>query len=220
MTTHEAPVLPETIATLSTRTMSFDDYIALDHENGIKEWVDGEVIESIPPKNEHQTIVAFLDRLLGIFVQMFHLGKVQIAPFTMRAVEGGAAREPDLMYIAAANLDKLLPTHFAGAADLVVEVISDESVSRDRAEKFYEYQDIGVREYWIIDPRPNRQRLDCYVLDEQGAFQPVPIGADGVYHSHVLPHFWLRVEWLWQDTSPLHALAAIVGHDALIAALR
>jgi len=29
-----------------------------------------------------------------------------------------------------------------------VEVISDDSVARDRADQFYEYQTAGVQEYW------------------------------------------------------------------------
>ncbi len=38
-------------------------------------------------------------------------------------------------------------------------------------------------------------------------------GAEGEYHSHTLPGFWLRVEWLWQEPlpHPLRALGEIVG---------
>ena len=45
--------------------------------------------------------------------------------------------------------------YFDGAPDLIIEVISDDSVGRDRAEKFEEYEEAGVREYWIIDLAPN-----------------------------------------------------------------
>ncbi len=33
----------------------------------------------------------------------------------------------------------------------------------------------GVREYWILDPRPGYERADFYVLDEQGRYRPVPV---------------------------------------------
>ena len=55
-------------------------------------------------------------------------------------------------------------TFLDGPADLVIEVISDDSVTRDRVEKFDEYLEAGVREYWVIDPRPGQQRALFYVL--------------------------------------------------------
>jgi Uma2 family endonuclease len=158
--------------------------------------------------------------LLGLFVQLRNLGLVRVAPFTMRAVAGGNAREPDLFFLAAEHFDRLTPTELNGPADLAIEVISDESVARDRDDKFYEYQHGGVYEYWIIDPRPNRQRANFYVLDAQGVYQPVPLGPAGIYRSAVLPDFWMRVAWLWSpDVSPLVALADIVGVEQVIAAL-
>jgi len=73
-----------------------------------------------------------------------------------------------------------------------------------------------VREYWIIDPRPNRRRADFYVLNDRGRFQPVPIPSDNRYRSTMLPDFWLDVDWLWQDDpNELEALAQIVGPDQL-----
>jgi Uma2 family endonuclease len=125
------------------------------------------------------------------------------------------------MVVTTEHLDRLTSDQLDGPADLVVEVISDESVSRDRGEKFYEYQDAGVREYWIIDSRPDRQRADFYVLDANQRYRPVPIADDGTYRSTVLPDFWLRVDWMWaEEPDALKALAQVVGPDKLIEAIR
>jgi Uma2 family endonuclease len=138
------------------------------------------------------------------------------APYLMRAVPGGNGREPDLMFIATANLARLGQKYLDGPADLVIEMVSEDSVVRDRDDKFSEYQDAGVREYWIIDPRPNRRRADFYVMGENGKYQPVPIPNDNRYHSTVLPGFWLDLEWLWQeDPNELAALTEIVGAERL-----
>jgi len=34
---------------------------------------------------------------------------------------------------------------------MVVEIVSPDSQSRDRGDKFYEYEEAGVLEYWILD---------------------------------------------------------------------
>jgi Uma2 family endonuclease len=201
--------------------MSYDEYKNTTFEGGLTEWVDGEVIFFMPPKDQHQNVVEFLDRMLGLFVQLLKLGKLRVAPFSMRALIDGPAREPDLFFLAANHLDRLTETELNGPADLAIEIISDESVGRDRGDKFYEYQEGGVREYWIIDPRPGKQRADFYVLDANGLFQPIPIAADGIYRSAVLPNFWLNVNWLLiQEVNPLAALTQIVGLEQLIAALQ
>jgi Uma2 family endonuclease len=94
-------------------------------------------------------------------------------------------------------------------------------VARDRADKFYEYQAAGVQEYWIIDPRPGYERVDFYVLDEQGRYRPVPVDPDGRYHSTVLVGFWLQVDWVLSPEPPevLPVLAQIVGPQKLVAAM-
>ena len=45
------------------------------------------------------------------------------------------------------HLERLTEARLSGPADLVVEVVSDDSVARDRADKFYEYQAAGITEY-------------------------------------------------------------------------
>ena len=201
--------------------MSYEEYLAWEQEGGIAEWVNGEVHIQMTASHEHQNVVEFLHVMLDLFVRLSGLGKVRIAPFAMRAKADGPAREPDVLFIASEHLGRLESRQLNGPADLIVEVISDDSVARDRDEKFYEYQDAGVREYWIVDPRPNRQRADFYVLNANGRYQPVPINADNTYRSAVLPGFWLRVDWLWQEEpNPLAALAEIVGSEKLIAAIQ
>lgn len=168
----------------------------------------------------HQRVAEFLLALLRLFVHQRKLGRVIGEPYVMRAAAGGNGREPDVMFVATGHLSRLGPTYLEGPADLVIEVISDDSVSRDRDDKFTEYQDAGVREYWIIDPRPNRRRADFYVLSDKGRYQPVPIPDDNRYRSTVLAGFWLDVDCLWHDDpDELAALVAIVGSGNLPASL-
>lgn len=99
-----------------------------------------------------------------------------------------------------------------GPADLVVEVISPESRGRDRGEKFYEYEQSRVREYWLLDPL--RRQAEMYGLGEDGIYRPLPVGEDGLLHSTVLEGLWLRLDWLWQD--PLPKLLAVLREWGLV----
>ena len=215
------PALTATPAIVQTQQlqMSYEAFLAWEH-GGIAEWVNGTVYQ-MSVKQEHQRIVDFLNALLRLFVKLSGLGTVITAPYVMRVKPAAPGREPDLMFIAQANLARLTSEQLNGPADLVIEVISDESVNRDRVEKFEEYEDAGVREYWLIDSRPNRQRADFYVLNEKGRYRAMPIEDDQIYRSTLLPNFWLNVNWLWeQDPDALAAFAAIVGPDAVIRALK
>lgn len=201
--------------------MSYDEYLAWEHEGGLAEWVEGEVILHMAPTDEHQRVVIFLLQLLGLFVNLFGLGQVRVAPLAMRALPDGPAREPDVFFIAIEHLERLGRRELSGPADLVVEVISDDSVARDRADKFYEYQEAGVREYWIIDPRPGKERADFYHLAPDGKYQAVLPDAEGRYHAAVLPGLWLKLAWLWQTPmpDPLRCMLQIAP-EALRAAVR
>jgi Uma2 family endonuclease len=193
--------------------MSYEEFLTWSGENVHAEWIGGEVIIFMPPKKIHQEIVGFLHNLITLFVNLFDLGVVLTAPFEMHVSPDGPAREPDLLFVARNHLDRLTPERLAGPADLIVEVVSDESVHRDRVDKFYEYQGNGIREYWIIDPREGKQRADFYYLAPEGRYQAVLPDDDGKYHSSVLPGFWFRPDWLWADElpDPLLALAEVRG---------
>ncbi len=193
--------------------MSYEEFLAWSGEDTHAEWVDGEVIVHMPPREEHQRIVRFLTHLLGLFARLFELGRVYFAPFEVRLTPEGPSREPDILFVAREHLDRLTPDRLEGPADLIVEVVSPDSVQRDRDQKFREYEAAGVREYWIVDSRPGRQRADFYRLDEEGRYRLYATEDDERVASEVLPGFWLRPAWLWEEEppDPLMALAEIRG---------
>ncbi len=113
---------------------------------------------------------------------------------------------------------RLKRTYLDGPADLVVEVVSPESAERNRSIKFDKYQEAGISEYWLIDPLIQEARF--YQLDTEGRYQPAALDDGGAYHSRVLPGFWLRVSWLWQDPPPDTTQALLeIDRDAYAAYL-
>lgn len=151
-----------------------------------------------PASEPHQDLVGFLGSVMRTFVEQHQLGRLLVAPFQMKLATSG--REPDLLFVASERLDWIHRTYLDGPADLVVEIISPESIGRDRGEKYYEYEQAGIPEYWLLDPQI--ARAEFYQLGPEGQYRLVAPDTEGVYRSAVLPGFWLRVEWLWQQPLP------------------
>jgi Uma2 family endonuclease len=141
------------------------------------------------------------------------LGDVEFAPFEVKLQPGRSSREPDIFFVAKERLDRLTQDRMNGPPDLIVEVVSQDSVKRDRSDKYREYQAAGVREYWVIDPREEQRRADFFHLDAQGEYRLFATEEDERVESQVLPGFWLRPGWLWQTDSrdPLLTFCEMAG---------
>lgn len=192
------------------REMSYTEFMDWADEDTLAEWVEGKVMMTSPASRPHQKLVSFLDRLVGYYVELHQLGEFLIAPFQMRIARSG--REPDCLFVRTEHLDRLQHTFMDGPVDLAIEVISPESIGRDRGDKFFEYEEAGIPEFWLLDPQT--QRAEFYQLNAAGRYQPIqPV--DGVYRSAVITSFWLREEWLWREPLPLplKLLAEIAGLD-------
>ncbi len=179
--------------------VSFEAFIDWCDEDVHAEWVDGKVVILSPASRIHQEIVAFLTAVVKILTEADDLGRVLSAPFVMRLGQETSGREPDLLFVSTAHLDRLRETYLDGPADLVVEIVSEESIGRDRGEKFVEYERAGIPEYWLIDPE--RQQAEFYRVGEDGHYHAAGL-EEGIYRSEALTGFWLQVGWLWQDPLP------------------
>ncbi len=189
---------------------SYEEYLTLSAEGRLIEWVNGHIIYHLPPTTLHQLIADYLGLLLSLFAEFFNQGRVIGAPFEMKCRPDGPSREADLIYVSNAHLGRLDDRRLNGPADLAVEVVSEDSVTRDYDEKYVECEECGVSEYWLIDPRPRRHRALFYQLDENGRYDLVkPI--EGVYRSRAAQGFWLNVEWIWQRPDPQLTFAEIAG---------
>lgn len=203
-------------------TMSYDEYVEWADEDVHAEWVDGEVIVHTPPKEEHQGIVGFLYELLSQYVRLEQSGTVYFAPFEVTLWDDGPARAPDIFYVPDHDAGQHNGNHVNVTLGLVVEVISPGTVIIDRNDKLREYEEAGVREYWIIDSRPGYQRADFYHLGDDGRYALFATEDDEIVQSKALPGLWLHPAWLWHEQlpNPLLLLADIVGAETLVEIVR
>ena len=182
------------LAWAGSRAVSYEEFLALGQAAGACEWVNGSVVALGYADALHRATAAFLERTLRSYVERAALGVVRGTPCLVRLAESG--RAPDLMFIAASRLERLRATHVHGAPDVIAEIISPASAACDRGAKFYEYEQAGVREYWLIDPQ--RQWAEFYTMDRLGRYQPAVVGDSGLFRSRAVRGFALQLDWLWE----------------------
>lgn len=187
-----------TIYSYPLPTMTEAQFVRWCDEDTRAEWVNGEVIVMSPASLVHIRLTRFLLSLLEDYVAERDLGEVLGTEFSVR-INSQRRRLPDLLFVAKDRTDRLLENHFEGAPNLIIEVVSDDSVERDWRIKYLEYEGAGVEEYWVIDPL--HERLAAYSLMAGTTYQPI-VAAEGKVASHVVNGFYLRPEWLWCERPP------------------
>lgn len=186
---------------VSSSKMTYEEFLR-EYDGQYAEYVDGEIIKDMSVTQRHDDLTLFLQALLRFFVEAKNLGKIHGEPYQIRMTfeDKIKGREPDIFFVAIENLNRLTEKYFDGAPDLIIEVVSPESVLRDTQDKFEEYETAGVKEYWIVDP--NRRTAIFYGYDEKGKYQMLPISIDGRFESRVIEGLWIKIDWLWQEDLP------------------
>ena len=171
-----------------------NDYFALPDTNRYVELSEGRLIMLPHPTYSHQEALKRLFLRLHTFVEKNGLGTVEIAPLPVR-LWPGKIREPDILFVANEHQDRIGEKVF-GVPDLVVEVISPATHEVDRGEKFFEYAQAGVREYWLVDPK--KHTVEVYVLQGR-TYEPLGKFDSGERaRSEILPGFEVEVDKLFQ----------------------
>jgi Uma2 family endonuclease len=180
--------------------MTYEEFLAWADEEVHAEWVKGKVVFMSPVSREHAIVSEFLLQLINTFAGIRQAGEAHSDPFQMKTGPDLPGRAPDVAFVAKENLGRFKQNYLDGPADIVAEVISPDSRGRDRGEKFYEYEQGGVKEYWLVDPE--RRRAEFYQLGPDGYYQLMELGPEDRFESKVLPGLWLKVAWLWQRPPP------------------
>ena len=69
---------------------------------------------------------------------------------------------PDVVIICGEN--RIIGNGYKGVPELIVEVLSNKTRSKDKGLKYRLYEKVGVKEYWIVDPRS--KSVEQYILKD------------------------------------------------------
>ncbi len=151
----------------SERLWTYDEMVAeLPETNQPIELWDGELVTSPTPTPKHQTIVLRLSHLLDDFVRQNKLGKVFVSPLDVVLSEHRVI-QPDVFFVSNSR-KSIIQDRIRGVPDLVFEVISPGTWKRDRVEKKSLYEQVGIPEYWIVDPES--RTIEVFAL-ASGSYQ-------------------------------------------------
>lgn len=190
-------------------TITFEEFLA-SYDGVHAEWVDGKVHVVSPGNTPQSRLTRFLGTVIQAWAEEKGLGEAFVAPLSVR-LSDERVREPDVFFFKRENLGRVHPTYVDGPPDLVIEIISRDSRGLDRGEKFYEYEQAGVPEYWLIDPE--RRKVESYRPGADGTYEAAP-GDGTTLRADCLPGMRILTEWLWQ--APLPRLTEVQREWGLI----
>src|ERR1700733_10799441 len=137
---------------VSTTKMTAQQFLQLGEDPpGVRlELVNGSVAVSPSPIPDHSTVIIKLITLLENYNEANDLGELHQDVDTI--LDRFDVRRPDVLFFFKSRKHLIGKKAMEGPPDLAVEVLSPSSIEIDREDKFIQYRDAGVANYWIIDP--------------------------------------------------------------------
>ena len=174
--------------------LTYEDYRKTpDHERW--ELLNGELIMPPSPGTAHQRVSRRLETRLDAFVEERGLGEVFDAPIDV-VLSDVNVLQPDLLFVSTEQEHIITPENIRGAPDLVVEILSPSTASRDWRDKHDLYAEHGVREYWVVDPDAQRVWV---MVQRDGVFDEVGVyGRGDVLTSPTVKDFTVNLDEIFQ----------------------
>lgn len=161
-----------------------EEYLQLPEDGNQYEIVGGKLELRPSPTTTHQRISQRLERILTDSCEQEYI--ILHAPVDV-ILSDNETRQPDILMVHRSR-DSIVEEHgVVGPPDLVIEILSPNSVKRDRTMKKESYERFAVPEYWIVDPA--HLSVEQYVLVRSGApYQLANVfGAEDTVQSERIP---------------------------------
>ena len=172
------------VSTMQLPSITWQDVQQMPDDGNRYEAIEGSSYMTPAPTFRHQRVSHRLGKALDEVLEQPGHGVVVPAPFGVEFPATGEGVQPDLLFVSNERRGLITDPELTGAPDLVVEILSPSTASRDRGLKLRLYERQGVREYWIVDPDENT--LDVWRFGEDPAHErftealPVRLGTEEV----------------------------------------
>lgn len=185
-------------AARSNVRLTYDDFVHFPDDGKRHELIDGVHYVTPSPNLGHQELVGRLHLAIGNFlVGRRHLGRVFLSPLDV-VLSHYDVVEPDLLFVAGDQQRILTDANVQGPPALVIEILSRSTRKRDEGIKRRLFEEKGVREYWIVDPKG--QRVTVFRRHDDGSFpraRDLHAGDAATLETPLLPGFELSIDDLF-----------------------
>lgn len=180
------------------RRMSLAEYEFVDAEPGHQyELSRGIITVSNVPNFDHAEIVTKVHEALVAF-KMGHAGVIRsilgAADCKLLVVPFDSERHPDVSVYLTEPPRRDRELWRIWIPEIVIEVVSENSVDRDYFVKADEYLQLGVKEYWIVDPLKKQVTLN---VRTSGAWATSVLNVGESIKTHLLAGFELTLETIF-----------------------
>jgi Uma2 family endonuclease len=177
------------------RLMTVTEFMKLPEQTKPTELIDGEVIVTITPTYEHNQIALRLVAELMPVARARKLGAWSVAPLVL-FISTYNVYQPDAMFFTPEHIPDRKKLPLMEIPEIVVEVLSPSSRSRDRVRKRSAYADRGIAEYWIIDPE--QSRIIVSLRNVEGAYIEHAMN-DPVIPAGLFAGVELDLDWIFEQ---------------------
>ena len=197
--------------TLTKTQLTFDDFLSQCPDEGRFELVNGKIVEMVNTR-QHKDIAFFIMKKIDQEIDRLNLNfivttQVVIKTINKKGIEQG--RIPDVSVIDR-TLWRSAPADYAALTEpiqLAVEVVST-NWENDYVDKLDEYEQLGIKEYWIVDylaiasrallGDPKFPTISVYVLNEKGKYEQKQFRGDEMIVSPTFSELQITANNIFQ----------------------
>ncbi len=148
------------------------------------EILDGELYLVSAPSIRHQRISLKLTVALSQQLESRSLGQILEAPCDVVLSKDNIV-QPDILFVRQERAGIIGELNIRGAPDLIIEILSASTRTKDLELKGRIYSRFGVQEYWTVDP--DLAGVEVLIWSEMGYVSAGAAGATDRLSSPLLP---------------------------------
>ena len=181
--------------------LTYDDFLLFPDDGKRHELIDGVHYVTPSPRLRHQDLVGRLYGEIFLYLREHpEAGRVFLSPLDV-VLSHYDIVVPDLLFVASDQSGIMTEKNIQGAPALVVEVLSKSTRKRDAQIKRRLFEQVGVREYWLVDPELDTVQVFRPTAEGRLARVEEPTAEDGgTLTTPLLPGCRIDVRTLFRPT--------------------
>jgi len=167
---------------IEKKKYTYEDYLKTPDDVRY-ELIEGDLLMTPAPIPIHQRISRKIGFEFDEYVTDNDLGEIFLAPCDVYLDDENVV-QPDILFISKERSNIIGEKNMQEAPDLVIEILSESTASRDLIQKKMLYAKFGVKEFWIVSPV--EKTINIFILRDKAYELYKTYEEDDVLESQML----------------------------------